>query len=120
MEANRPYIKIVSPLEDALTEDPLQAMYCGSVARMVQLNSGWLKRLLAMNSPLCAPNMTTATSAFWIFLPVIAPKGTPSGDWQRSMTISPDQIMAIGDNYNDLEMLDTQEFLLLWPMPMQV
>ena len=34
LEVNRPYIKFVSPLEDALTEDPLQAMYCGRVALM--------------------------------------------------------------------------------------
>ena len=34
LEVNRPYIKFVAPLEDALTEDPLQAMYCGRVALM--------------------------------------------------------------------------------------
>ena len=41
LEVNRPYIKFVSPLEDALTEDPLQAMYCGRVALM----EGLQKRL---------------------------------------------------------------------------
>ena len=41
LEVNRPYIKFVSPLEDALTEDPLQAMYCGRVAVM----EGLQKRL---------------------------------------------------------------------------
>src|SRR6476661_10092115 len=34
LEVNRPYIKFVSPLENALTEDPLQAMYCGRVTFM--------------------------------------------------------------------------------------
>src|SRR5215831_9211053 len=35
LEVNRPYIKFVAPLEDALSgEDPLQAMYCGQVAFM--------------------------------------------------------------------------------------
>src|SRR5262249_38231684 len=35
LEINRPYIKFVVPLEDALQhEDPLQAMYCGRVSAM--------------------------------------------------------------------------------------
>src|ERR1051326_5980505 len=34
LEVNHPYIKFISPLEDALIEDPLQAMYCGRVALM--------------------------------------------------------------------------------------
>ena len=34
MEKNAPYIEYVSPIEKALTEDPIQAMFCGPVGMM--------------------------------------------------------------------------------------
>ena len=34
MEKNAPYIEYVSPIEKALTEDPIQAMFCGPVELM--------------------------------------------------------------------------------------
>ena len=55
LEVNRPYIKFVSPLEDALTEDPLQAMYCGRVAPMEKLQkrlgqAGFLDKITVMRT----------------------------------------------------------------------
>ena len=34
MEKNAPYIEYVSPIEKALTEDPIQAMFCGPIELM--------------------------------------------------------------------------------------
>ena len=34
MEKNAPYIEYVSPIVEALTEDPIQAMFCGPVELM--------------------------------------------------------------------------------------
>src|SRR4029077_12992964 len=36
LESNLQYINFVRPIEDALTEDPVQAMLCGSIERMQQ------------------------------------------------------------------------------------
>src|ERR1035437_7356377 len=36
MEKNTPYIEYVSPIAQALTEDPIQAMFCGPVELMRQ------------------------------------------------------------------------------------
>ena len=52
LEVNRPYIKFVSPLEDALTEDPLQAMYCGRVPAMELLQKRLIQALFWTKSRL--------------------------------------------------------------------
>ena len=36
LEKNLQYIDFVIPIEDALTSDPVQAMFCGSIPRMQQ------------------------------------------------------------------------------------
>src|SRR5437762_5691632 len=36
LEKNLSYIDFVVPIEDALTADPIQAMFCGPIARMRQ------------------------------------------------------------------------------------
>jgi Cof subfamily protein (haloacid dehalogenase superfamily) len=106
MEANRPHIKIVSPLEDALTEDPLQAMYCGSVARMVQAQ----QRLAEANFGDELTIMRTQYDHRDLCILDILTRDCSKGHALRRLAekhdISPDGIMAIGDNYNDLEMLE--------------
>jgi len=106
MDANRPYIKIVSPLEDALSEDPIQAMYCGSVARMVgaqqrlsQADFGdelTVLRTQYDHRDLCILDILTRDCS----------KGHALRRHAEQHGIPPAEIMAIGDNYNDLEMLE--------------
>ena len=40
LEKNMAYIDFVNPLEDSLTQDPVQAMFCGPIARMRQVRAG--------------------------------------------------------------------------------
>src|SRR5258707_9322031 len=40
LEKNLQYIDFVIPIEDALTTDPVQAMFCGPIARMQQAQAG--------------------------------------------------------------------------------
>ncbi|HWF05001.1 MAG TPA: Cof-type HAD-IIB family hydrolase [Candidatus Angelobacter sp.] len=106
MEMNRPYIKFVSPLEDALTEDPLQAMYCGRVAFMdgVQQRlsqAGFLDKITVMKTQydhrdLCILDILNRECS----------KGHALKRWAAQQGIKREQVMAIGDNYNDLEMLE--------------
>ena len=106
MELNRPYIKFVSPLEDALTEDPLQAMYCGRVAFMdgVQRRlgqAGFLDKITVMKTQydhrdLCILDILNRECS----------KGHALKWWAEQQGIRREQVMAIGDNYNDLEMLE--------------
>jgi len=106
LELNRPYIKFVSPLEDALTEDPLQAMYCGRVAPMEVLQkrliqAPFLDKITVMRTQydhrdLCILDILNRDCS----------KGHALKRWAEERGIAREQIMAIGDNHNDLEMLE--------------
>jgi Cof subfamily protein (haloacid dehalogenase superfamily) len=106
LELNRPYIKFVSPLEDALTEDPLQAMYCGRVAPMEILQkrlieAPFLDKITVMRTQydhrdLCILDILNRDCS----------KGQALRRWAEERGLRPEQIMAIGDNHNDLEMLE--------------
>jgi Cof subfamily protein (haloacid dehalogenase superfamily) len=107
LEVNRPYIKFVSPLEDALREeDPLQAMFCGRVARMEEARqrldqADFLGELTVLRTQydhrdLCILDILTHSCS----------KGHALRRWAEENSIPREQIMAIGDNYNDLEMLE--------------
>ncbi len=106
LEVNRPYIKFVSPLEDALTEDPLQAMFCGRVALMERLQqrlnqADFLDKITVMRTQydhrdLCILDILNRECS----------KGHALKRWAAERGISREQIMAIGDNHNDLEMLE--------------
>jgi Cof subfamily protein (haloacid dehalogenase superfamily) len=106
LEVNRPYIKFVSPLEDALTEDPLQAMYCGRVAAMERLQkrlsqASFLDKITVMRTQydhrdLCILDILNRECS----------KGHALKRWAEERGLRPEQIMAIGDNHNDLEMLE--------------
>ncbi|MDR3763570.1 MAG: HAD family hydrolase [Acidobacteriota bacterium] len=107
LEKNAPYIRSVQPIEDGLTRDPIQAMYCGTVARMAQaqkhLKSN--KALLAKISALKTEYMERDLCMLDILT-----HGCTKGAALRRLThdrgIEPDEVMAIGDNYNDIEMLE--------------
>jgi Cof subfamily protein (haloacid dehalogenase superfamily) len=106
LEVNRPYIKFVSPLEDALTEDPLQAMYCGRVAAMEGLQqrlsqADFLDKITVLRTQydhrdLCILDILNRECS----------KGHALRRWAEQRGIPREQVMAIGDNHNDLEMLE--------------
>jgi Cof subfamily protein (haloacid dehalogenase superfamily) len=106
LEVNRPYIKFVSPLEDALTEDPLQAMYCGRVALMEGLQqrlrqADFLEKITVLKTQydhrdLCILDILNRECS----------KGHALRRWAEQRGIPREQVMAIGDNHNDLEMLE--------------
>jgi len=106
LEVNRPYIKFVSPLEDSLTEDPLQAMYCGRVAFMEGLRerlrqAEFLEKITVLKTQydhrdLCILDILNRECS----------KGHALRRWAEQRGIPREQVMAIGDNHNDLEMLE--------------
>jgi Cof subfamily protein (haloacid dehalogenase superfamily) len=108
LEVNRPYIKFVAPLEDALgeEEDPLQAMYCGTIAFMEGVErrlaeAEFLNEITVLKTQynhrdLCILDVLTRDCS----------KGHALRRLAEEQGIPREQIMAIGDNYNDLEMLE--------------
>ncbi|HZZ38918.1 MAG TPA: HAD-IIB family hydrolase [Acidobacteriaceae bacterium] len=108
VEANRPWIREVRPLERAFDggEAPVQGMVCGGVAEMRRAEE-WLTE-----SPLASQIEVHRTEyqARDLTIVDILPPGCSKGAALRRLAekrgVAREEILAIGDNWNDLEMLE--------------
>src|SRR5262252_1122587 len=103
LEKNMEYIDFVIPIESSLTTDPVQAMFCGPVALM--------QRALAQLA-LCELPITVLRTEYpgrdLSIVDVLnagCSKGRALERWTKYRGLSREQVMAVGDNYNDIEML---------------
>src|ERR1700686_621536 len=103
LEENMKYIKFVVPVENALTSDPVQAMFCGPIALM--------QRVLRVLESCGLPITVVRTEYPGRDLSIVdvlnagCSKGHALERWANYRRITREQVMAIGDNYNDIEML---------------
>jgi Cof subfamily protein (haloacid dehalogenase superfamily) len=103
---NRAFISQVSPLEDCLTEDPIQVMYSGSVEPMRQAEVALRAASAGMPFSLA---VTYYPERDFGMVDVIRPncsKGTTLAEWTAMRGLKREEVMAIGDNFNDREMLE--------------
>jgi len=116
MRSNEPYIAHVDRLEDALQADPpIQMMLCGSVARMHQAEARLLEHPLvtavgelgAANAEITLHRTTYPENDLSIvdILPAGCSKASALEHLAQLRGITTDDILAIGDNWNDLSML---------------
>jgi hypothetical protein len=92
------------PLEDALVEDPIQVMFNGGVDTMRALY-----RALNLDADGFAVSLTEYTHRDFSLIDVTAPGATKGRAlaWRAAqLGIARDEVMAVGDNFNDLEMLE--------------
>ena len=122
MVANEPYIEHVRPIERALEADgeaPIQMMLCGTIERMRRAEA----RLLE-DARVFAPGISVAERAAGAeialsrteyperdlslvdILPAGCSKGVALLRLAAERGIDPAEMMAIGDNWNDLSMLE--------------
>jgi Cof subfamily protein (haloacid dehalogenase superfamily) len=108
VEQNRPYIKEMQPLELAFDSGhaPIQGMVCGSVEQMRDAE----ERLNTSDfAGLIETHRTEYPGRDLSILDILPPgcsKGSAIGRLADSLGIRREEVMAIGDNYNDVEMLD--------------
>jgi Cof subfamily protein (haloacid dehalogenase superfamily) len=105
-ERNKEYISFCSPLESCLTEDPIQVMFSGGVVKMRGI-ANELRGLSTDGQFTLA--ITEYESRDFSLVDVVHPsvsKGATLAEWARLNGYSRDEIMAIGDNLNDREMLE--------------
>ena len=105
MDKNADFIEYVSPIEKALTEDPIQAMFCGPIELMNEaqqyLNAtGFRDDMTVLRTQydfrdLCIVDILNAGCS----------KGHALERWAQHRGLERSEVMAIGDNYNDVEML---------------
>ena len=106
IEKNMQFIEYVVPIERSLVEDPVQTMFCGTMARM-NLALQALERaglegkitILRTEYPLRDLSMIDVLNAG-------CSKGHALERWTRHRGYKRDQVMAVGDNHNDVEMLE--------------
>jgi HAD superfamily hydrolase (TIGR01484 family) len=106
IEKNAPWIQFVVPLEKALVTDPVQLMYCGTLARMREVEThlrlaGFDHEITVLKTEYPARDL-----CLYDVLNYGCSKGHAVERWARHRSITKEQVMAIGDNYNDLEMLN--------------
>jgi len=106
LEKNMQYIDFIVPLEDAIVTDPVQTMFCGSMHRMSQA-------LRALDSTAMGNRITVLRTEYperdlsmIDILNAGCSKGHALSRWAAHRGYRREQVMAIGDNHNDVEMLE--------------
>jgi Cof subfamily protein (haloacid dehalogenase superfamily) len=102
---NREFVGQAVPLENCLTEDPLQVMLCGKVAPMRDAEAVLLAAQQAEEFKVAS---TVYESRDFAMIDVLHPrcsKGAALAEWAALRGLAREEVMAIGDNHNDLEML---------------
>ena len=106
LEKNIEYIEFVVPIENALVTDPVQAMFCGTVTRMSAAlqaleRSGMdgLVTILRTEYPDRDLSMIDVLNAE-------CSKGHALERWASHRGYRREEVMAVGDNHNDVEMLE--------------
>lgn len=105
MEKNAPYIEYVSPIEKVLTEDPIQAMFCGPVEMMRRAQQRLLDCDFASEITVLRTQYDYRDLTIVDILNAGCSKGHALERWARRRGVHRSEVMAIGDNYNDVEML---------------
>ena len=120
MQANAPYIQRVQPIELALeAQEPIQMMLCGTVERMRKAEALLLKDSRIVGPGAGVHNMPEGAEialsrteyperdlSIVDILPAGCSKGAALLRLLHRRGLDADQLMAIGDNWNDVSMLE--------------
>lgn len=108
VEANRPWIREVRPLERAFDEgeSPVQGMVCGTVEEMRQAEQSLSGSALAAQIEMHRTEYPARDLTILDILPPGCSKGAALRRLAKLRGLSPEEVLAIGDNWNDLEMLE--------------
>ena len=102
---NKEFIGQAVPLESCLTEDPLQVMLSGKVEPMRDAEAVLRGAQATEGFKVAA---TVYESRDFSMIDVLHPhcsKGAALAEWATLRGLTREEVMAVGDNHNDLEML---------------
>jgi Cof subfamily protein (haloacid dehalogenase superfamily) len=106
LEKNMEYIEFVVPLESALVSDPVQAMFCGTMARMSQALAALDRAGMDGTVTVLRTEYPERDLSMIDVLNAGCSKGHALERWAAHRGYSRDEVMAVGDNHNDIEMLE--------------
>ena len=102
---NREFLGFADPLESCLTEDPIQVMLSGNVARMREAEAVLRSASFTQEFALAVTVYETRNFSMIDVINPVCSKGAALAEWAALRGISRNEVLAIGDNHNDLEML---------------
>lgn len=103
-QRNKSLIEQCVPLEDALIEHPIQVMFNGGVEAMRELSAELLREANGY-----AVSVTEYPHRDFSLIDITAPTATKGRAlaWRAGqLGLQREEVMAVGDNFNDLEMLE--------------
>mgnify|MGYP001229793391 CR=1 FL=1 len=106
LEKNMEYIEFVVPIEKALVTDPVQAMFCGTMARMSEALQALNRAGMDGTVTVLRTEYPARDLSMIDVLNAGCSKGHALERWAAYRGYRRDQVMAIGDNHNDVEMLE--------------
>ncbi len=106
LEKNIEYIEFVVPIENALVSDPVQAMFCGSMQRMKVVRRAIEGCGLDGAITMLRTEYPARDLSMIDVLNGGCSKGHALERWANHRGIARAEVMAIGDNHNDVEMLE--------------
>jgi Cof subfamily protein (haloacid dehalogenase superfamily) len=108
VESNRDDMVEIAPLERAFEqgEAPIQGMLCGSIARVRAAQRALEGMDIAANITMHRTEYAERDLGILDLLPPRCSKGQALEDYARSLGLEAAAVMAIGDNFNDLAMLE--------------
>jgi len=102
---NMDFIGLARPLETCLTEDPIQVMLSGGIEAMRDAEARLRNAAFAEEFRLAVTSYERKDFAMIDVIPPGCSKGSSLAEWAALRGIAREEILAIGDNHNDLEML---------------
>lgn len=108
VEANQDHIIEISPIERAFEggDPPIQGMVCGTPAEMLVAEEELKSLGLSSESSMHRTEYAMRGLSILDLLPPGCSKGTALDELVRLLRLDRQEVMAIGDNLNDLEMLE--------------
>ena len=100
------YIEFVIPIENALVKDPVQAMFCGTMARMSEALRALDRAGMDGTVTILRTEYPERDLSMIDVLNADCSKGHALERWAKHRGYRREEVMAVGDNHNDVEMLE--------------
>jgi hypothetical protein len=106
LEKNMEFIKFVIPIEKALVTDPVQAMFCGTMERMSAALRALDRAGMDGKVTVLRTEYPERDLSMIDVLNAGCSKGHALERWATYRGYQREEVMAVGDNHNDVEMLE--------------
>jgi hypothetical protein len=105
-QRNRRFLAEASPLESCLNEDPIQVGFTGTIAAVRETIAVLRAHPLASEFTIALTEYEDRDFSIMDVLQMGITKGVALAEWAQRRGVEREAVMAIGDNWNDLEMLE--------------